>query len=154
MELARHSDVKMTMSTPTSASTIRPVPMASLPTPKKAPDPVTEKEEPKRRPRRKVGSGWAAIQASRNVFWCHPLAQVDAMRVRSRNAKTLAGARVLNADCRSLSSDDSDDDQWRRRESNPPIISLYLSSPLTTTETGKRDLLQPCWESRTHVAAA
>ncbi len=77
-----------------SASTIRPVPWHRCRHPRTLPI-RSSKKRSRKTTRRKVGSGWAAIQASRIVFSCHPLAQVDAMRVRSRNAKTLAGARVL-----------------------------------------------------------
>ncbi len=114
-ELARHSDVKMTMKYVHIGIDDQARALASLPTPKNAADSVIEKEKPKDDPP-ESGQRLGSDSGVSDRLFVSPIGTSGCDEGEVQKRQNPCGSKGFDADCRSLSSDDSDDDQWRRRE--------------------------------------
>ena len=122
MELARHSDVKMTMKYAHIGIQDQARALASLPTPKNAADPVTKKEEPEDDPP-ESGQRLGSDSGVFDRLSVAPIGTCGCDEGEVQKRQNPCGDRGSDVDCPDLSPDVSDDFQWRRRESNPrPVM--------------------------------
>jgi len=125
MELARHSDVKMTMRYAHIGIEDQAKALSALPAPKSDPKPATCAASEKAGAEQK----WQRLGSAPGGFDGHSTsAGVIATDEETQPPKCQnpCESKGFDTDCHELSPDDSDDSQWRRRESNPrPVVPRF-----------------------------
>ena len=132
-ELARHSDIRMTMRYTHIGLVDQARAVAAIPAPKvpQADRPDTE--------------SWEYIGSKTCGKPCHlpsSAGNTVTMELATVNDENPCGDRGLDAVCPPVALDGTDGEKWRRRESNPrPISTLRSGSAVMPTATGRGSVL-------------